>query len=325
MAGVGMEFFALGLGVGLLALYELARFRGPGPRARRPESAVILWTVVAVLLADLALRWRTSTAGQELLVAYLFERLLLFGNLLVVARLAGAAGLTGEREQRFVLWSVLALWLLRVPMLGAGEVLAASGLLGPALLGGVGLGAAVALVAVRSWRPPPTNAEAWLIPGMLLAHLGFAAASLPAVHAVTHDGVVAWASHVLSLIGVVPLYLLASRHLARGPFYSLGLGTVLMLLGGTLLLQAEIPTSLPFVATTGLAVWGLFLGAGTAGRHALAGETPWSGVATLDMPRLVLRRPRATGPLLGATDPVPIAVREAEVAPPSLGDPEPRS
>ncbi len=279
---LGSPNFWFGVTIAAIALFDLSHLHREDEAPRRTAVHAVSWAFVGILYAGAIHSWAGPTLGQEFLAGLLFEKALIVGNVLVIASIAAAFGLRGERERRVLLWGVLGAWTMRILVITASTAFLYLEASATYLLGVVALVAGIVLVQFRTaysdlavraarrllgrrlpadgdlpsggWKGSSVTAAITLVAvvEVQVVNLAFAVAASPTIHAVTEDTLVIMASNGVALLGLGPLYFLVKATLLRR-FHLLefGLASLLFVVGAKLLLGSSIPISLE--ATVSLA------------------------------------------------------------------------
>ncbi len=275
--------------VGVALALDLGVFHRRAHAVGTREAAVwsAVWVALGLTFGAAIFVVVGPKAGTEYVTAYLVEKALSVDNLFVFVLVFGYFRVAPEHQHRVLFWGVLGAIVMRATLIAGGTALvhAFHGVLYlfGAILVWSGIKMARAddtgiepdknpvLRVIRQFLPVTTEARGaalWVrepdasgrmrtlftplfvvLVFVELTDLVFAVDSIPAVFAVTRDGMVAYTSNIFAILGLRSLYFLLAAVLHRLRFLKLGLAAVLVFVGGKMLL-ADVVHLEPAVSLT---------------------------------------------------------------------------
>lgn len=236
----------------------------------RPHTAAWVWTVVLLVLAAGFAAWIYAGQGRqpalEFVAGYAIETSLSIDNLFVFLVIFRGFQISEKRQHRALLWGVGGAVLLRALFIAMGVTLLERFHWITWIFGLFLLFVAVRLMrggsakaAIPEWIRRLQPAKDSLLPVILaveVTDLLFAADSIPAVLAVSHDPFVVYTSNIAAILGLRSLYFALASLLDRFRYLHYGLGVLLAFVALKMLASPwfEIPITLS------LAIIGAILG-----------------------------------------------------------------
>jgi tellurite resistance protein TerC len=232
----------LGFHVAVVLLLAIDAFLTAHRQDARPSQRTAwLWTAVLVLSASAFVAWIDIVQGRqralEFIAGYTIETSLSIDNLFVFLVLFEGFHIGVERQHRALLWGVGGAIVLRGIFIAAGVALVAHFDWISWIFGAFLLYAASRLVrggstreAIPEWIRRLQPAKGSLLPVIVaveVTDLLFAADSIPAVLAVSHDPFVVYTSNIAAILGLRSLYFALAALLDRFRYLHYGLGALL--------------------------------------------------------------------------------------------------
>lgn len=262
--------------VAALAL-DLGVFHRKAHAVNAREAAIwsAVWVTLGLSFGIVIFKYVGAEAGTEYLTAYLIEKALSVDNLFVFVLVFTYFRVAPEHQHRILFWGVLGAIVMRGILILAGIALVNSfqwilyffGALlvysGIKMLRADDDGIEPEKNPVLRWArrvlpltPEPRESALWVRePGedgrirtyatplfivlifVELSDLLFAVDSIPAVFAVTDDGMVAYTSNVFAILGLRSLYFLVAVVVSKLKYLKVGLSVVLVFIGGKMLVR----------------------------------------------------------------------------------------
>jgi tellurite resistance protein TerC len=241
----------LGL-IGALIVFELWYSRRGSHAIALPEAGAwsAFYVGVAVLFGvvfGIAAGW---DAGGQYFAGYVVEKSLSIDNLFVFVIIMSAFAVPAEQQPRVLMAGILGALVLRGIFIAAGAALLSAFSATYLLFGLALIATAVQLLRHRDEDPSVEDnvvvaaARRRGVTPMVLALIAisttdflFALDSIPAVFGVTRDVFIVFAANAFALLGLRALFFLVSGLLDRLVYLSIGLATILALIGVKLVLH----------------------------------------------------------------------------------------
>ncbi len=249
---------------------------------RSAAWAAALWIAAALLFSWVVGHALGQQAATEYLAGYGIEEALSIDNLFVFLLLFTSLQLNAQQQRRVFFWGLAGAVLLRACAIAAGVSLFQKFFWAQMFMGGFLILTAAQMLLTRRQQQKPrwmNRLEQWMglrispapegsnphpwkskkfIFALLLIQavdLLFAADSIPAVLAVTHNFFIVYASNIFAVVGMRALYFVIAGLLEQLTLLHYGLALILFLAGAKLLLAPIWPIS----AVASLAALGMIL------------------------------------------------------------------
>ena len=255
------------------------RAHAVGAREAAIWSAV--WVAMGLGFGAVVFHYVGPQAGTEYVTAYLIEKALSVDNLFVFVLVFAYFQVPAESQHRVLYWGILGAIVMRGGLILGGIALvnAFQGVL--YLFGVILVWSGIKMLRadeegvepeknpilrlIRQWFPitPETRGSAiWIrekndsgrlrtmftplfvvLVFVELSDLLFAVDSIPAVFAVTSDGMVAYTSNIFAILGLRSLYFLLAVAVSKLRFLKIGLSSILILIGAKMLVHDFVDIS----------------------------------------------------------------------------------
>jgi tellurite resistance protein TerC len=270
--------------IGLLAL-DLFVFHQKPRTVRTRESLIwsAVWIAIALLFNLLVYFHFGADRGLEFLTGYLIEKALAIDNLFVFAVIFSYFRIEPAYQHRVLFWGVVGALFFRAIFIALGATLLTHFHWVSYIFGAVLALTGLKLLRREAHIDPEANPlfralltivpatpvqtgnffahenSRWLATPLFLAlvlveisDVVFAVDSIPAIFAVTNDPFIVFTSNVFAVLGLRAMYSLLAQTLARLKYLRFGLASVLVFVGGKMLLarlyKVPIVVSLAVVA-----------------------------------------------------------------------------
>lgn len=261
MVGGASWAWWIGFHVAVIVLLAADAFLlGRQPDNARTQTGAWIWTGVLIVLAAGFAAWIYTGQGRqpalEFIAGYAIETSLSIDNLFVFLVIFQGFQISEKRQHRALLWGIGGAVLLRALFIAMGVTLLERFHWVTWIFGLFLLFVAVRLIrggsakaAIPEWIRRLQPAKDSLLPVILaveVTDLLFAADSIPAVLAVSHDPFVVYTSNIAAILGLRSLYFALASLLDRFRYLHYGLGVLLAFVALKMLASPwlEIPITL---------------------------------------------------------------------------------
>jgi tellurite resistance protein TerC len=244
---------------------------------REALTWTFVWVALSVLFGLGVVRFAGEHRGLEFFTGYVIEKALSADNLFLFLVIFRAFGVDETVQHRVLEWGILGALIMRGVMIAAGAELIERFAWVQYVFGAFIVFAGVHMLLVRKENVhPERNAISRFLSkhlrvtqgyrglnffaregGKLFAtpllvvllivevtDIGMAVDSIPAIFGITHDAFLVYTSNVFAILGLRAMYFLLAGVLGRLRFLTAGLSTVLLFVGGKMILEPWFPISI---------------------------------------------------------------------------------